>query len=523
MKKYLYLLIIIAISAIFFTACKDKETDNNFAGVTINKTSLYLSVGETETLTANFISDNMDKSLTWSSSKEDIATVDATGKITAIKPGNTIITVKTGGGHINICNVSVRGIGLDENISLGKGLNKTAVIVYGNVVDRYKKTVVASDNTSVATVDTTGKITAKAEGIANITMTVTDKYGTYNATSIVTVTPYVMTSTLKLNQEVLLLKVGANTSLTPTVTPQNATGMPVWSSSNKLIATVDDAGQVTGIISGSATITATIDGISANCSVIVINGTPVFVEEVSLNQSNVSLNIGDTEELKATVLPSNAIQEIIWYSNDTKVATVANGKITAIGAGTTTIIAASREGGKIGSCNVTVAPKNVESISLNKTTLSLGNSLSETLVATIHPINATNKKVIWASDAPSVATIDSTGKITIKAETGTATITATTEDGGFSQTCTVTALPQPVKSIELNKTTLSLAVGDTETLTTTISPTTAITNQVWLSSNSNVATVDSNGLVSAIGKGTATITVITDNSYKTSICTITVN
>ena len=132
----------------------------------------------------------------------------------------------------------------------------------------------------------------------------------------------------------------------------------------------------------------------------------------------------------------------------------------------------------------------------------------------------------WESSAPGVATVDTNGKVTAVAE-GTATITVTTTDGNFEDTCTVTVTQPaetPVTSVTLDKTSLTLDVGGSDTLAATVKPANATNKAVkWSSSNENVATVNQNGNVKAVGAGTAIITAVSDGSGKTATCTVTVN
>ncbi|URZ16947.1 Ig-like domain-containing protein [Clostridium felsineum] len=163
------------------------------------------------------------------------------------------------------------------------------------------------------------------------------------------------------------------------------------------------------------------------------------VSSVSLNKSNDTLTAGNTDTLKAAVNPTDAyVTSTNWTSSNTSVATVDNtGKVTAVNAGTATITT-TVNGSVTASCNVTVtSPVNVTSVSLNKTTDSLNVGASDTLTANILPDTASKKDVSWTSSNTSIATVDTTGKIT-GISAGTATITATTADGNKTATCNVT-------------------------------------------------------------------------------------
>ena len=169
----------------------------------------------------------------------------------------------------------------------------------------------------------------------------------------------------------------------------------------------------------------------------------------------------------------------------------------------------------------------VTSITLNKSSLSLQTGQIETLTATVKPDNATDKTVSWTSSSTSVATVDNNGKVTAKAK-GSATITCRANDGsGVQATCAVTVTDPnvPVTSITLNKSSLSLQAGQSETLTATVLPSNATNKTVtWTSSNTSIATVDANGKVTAVAAGSATITCkANDGSGKQATCAVTVS
>lgn len=172
---------------------------------------------------------------------------------------------------------------------------------------------------------------------------------------------------------------------------------------------------------------------------------------------------------------------------------------------------------------ISAAPVAVTGISLSKSETALTVGASETLTATVSPENANNKNVSWKSDDTAVATVDQNGKITAVGK-GSATITATTEDGKYTATCTVKVSPAPVAAngVTLTPNKATLNVGKKQTLTATVLPADATNKNVtWVSSDTSVATVE-NGVVTAVGKGTATITVTTEDGGYTATCEITV-
>ena len=243
------------------------------------------------------------------------------------------------------------------------------------------------------------------------------------------------------------MHVGESKLLTATLVPEYSQYTDVtWSSSNTSVATVTD-GRVYAVGMGEATITASITNtsITATCAVTV---SAVSVTGVVLDKSYIRLGVDKTYTLHHTVTPSNATDKAVTWASDTPgVATVnQNGVVTGITLGTALITVTTHDGNKIAQCTVDVVPTPVESVSLDKATMSLRPGRSGTLTATILPANAANKDVTWSSSNPSIVTVTPTGTnantatatITAGSNTGTATITVTTADGGYTATCTVT-------------------------------------------------------------------------------------
>ena len=178
--------------------------------------------------------------------------------------------------------------------------------------------------------------------------------------------------------------------------------------------------------------------------------------------------------------------------------------------------------GGIKSFTTDVVP--VESVSLDKTEYTfnyIGDSI--TLKPTVLPADATNKSITWTVDNNTVATVDSTGKVTAVGN-GTATITATTNDQGFKATCAI-VVDQLVTGITLDNASISLSEGQEQTLIANISPDYAVDKTVtWTTSNASIAQVDDDGKVTAISEGKATITVTSnDGSGLSASCNVIVS
>jgi uncharacterized protein YjdB len=256
----------------------------------------------------------------------------------------------------------------------------------------------------------------------------------------------------------------------------------------------------------------------------------VKVDNIYLDKTNITVEEGKSVILNATITPDNATnKKVTWTSSNSKVATVdLVGKVTAVKASTVVITAATEDGNKTASCSVTVTPKPVAvtGIVLNTNSISIAvgdNSIA--LTATVIPSNATNKKVTWSSNKTNVAAVDSNGRVT-PVGAGMAVVTARTEDGNKTASCSVTVTPKlvSVTGVVLNISNVSMKVGDPAgTLEATVMPGNATNKKVaWSSDHTNVAVVDANGKITPIGAGKAIITARTEDGNKTAKCTVTV-
>ena len=310
-------------------------------------------------------------------------------------------------------------------------------------------------------------------------------------------------SSVSLNTSTIEMVEGETFSLVATVLPKDAEydGV-IWASSNASVANVN-SGAVSAVKEGTATITASAGGKSATCSVKV-SSKIVAVTSITLDKTSLSMKVGETETITAIVSPDNATDKTVeWGSSDVAVATVADGIITAKKSGEATITAKS--GSCIAECKVTITVS-AESVTLDKTSLSLAIGESATLTATVKPDDATDKTVAWSSSDESVAKVDN-GKVTA-VKSGKATVTA--KCGVKTAECAVT-VTVPVSSITLDKTTLSLVIGESFTLTATVKPDDATDKTVtWSSSDESVARVD-NGKVTAVNAGQAKISAAVGN------------
>ena len=363
MKKLL-----LGLLAIFSLLCCNKEVDSIYVnGVSINNKAIEMMEGEVVTLIATINPSNAsNKNVYWTSSDQSVASVDNTGKVSALKAGSATITVTTeDGGKTATCKVTVKekiypvtGVTLDRtSVELTEG-DATVLTATVNPSNASNKNVYwTSSDQSVATVDNTGNVSAVKAGSATITVTTED--GGKTATCKVTVKEKIYPVTgVTLDRTSVELTEGDATVLTATVNPSNASNKNVyWTSSDQSVATVDNTGKVSAMKAGSATITVTTEdgGKIATCKVTVKE--KIYpVTGVTLDRTSVELTEGDTTVLTATVNPSNATNKnVYWTSSDSSVATVDNaGKVTAVKRGTALITVTTKDGNKTATCTITV-------------------------------------------------------------------------------------------------------------------------------------------------------------------------
>lgn len=248
----------------------------------------------------------------------------------------------------------------------------------------------------------------------------------------------------------------------------------------------------------------------------------VPVESLTIDKTEISMNIGDSDKLNVTFEPLNTTDshKILWSSSNDSIVSVSNtGEITALSAGTATITA--KMGELSVTCLVTVIDIPIESISINKSEVSMYIDETETLKVIFNPTNTTaDKTVVWTSSNPTIVDVDKNGTLIPKSY-GTAIITA--KVGEYTATCKVTVVYVSLESITLNKSEISLFVGETNNLNVIYNPTNTSVDKtvVWSSSNENIVSVLDDGTIVANDAGEATITAQVGN--KKASCVVTVS
>lgn len=562
-KKFFTALAAIAMLAL--SACTQEELDkflNSVNSIKLDQTQVEMTVGETLNLIATVDPFKGDtKVVTWTSSSPEVASVEGTevpdvvginmpaGKVSALKEGETTITAKAGDKSAT-CKIIVKKKADDGGGNGGAvtelKLDKAEVHMSPGQVWQLNATVKpegaaiswSSNKTDVATVDREGKVTAVALGEAFITASAGEK----SAQCLVKVEKEVAIEGISLNKSSLTLKEGETFQLVATILPETATPQTIeWISSIPAVATVDEKGLVTAVRKGGPTEIWAVIGrgsghdINAKCEVTVTSDAP-SVESITVTPATVNIKATEEAILTATVTPAGTGAEIKWVSDNTSIANVekisdTQAKVTGVGEGTVKVIASV--GSVFGYSEVTVEKKGsgggeggggVEMISLNKTELQLGFYETFQLVATLRPEDASaqiswtssNEDVVLVSNGNTPAgdgSIKPAGTVIAKNKEGQSIVTATV--GSLSASCTVTVTSGsivPVQSISLNKTELTLQVGQQFELIATILPGNATNKQVsWASSaRSYQLSLADNGLscvIGALAECEATITV----------------
>ncbi|MEO6286303.1 MAG: Ig-like domain-containing protein [Dyadobacter sp.] len=456
-----------------------------------------------------------NNAVSWASSDAGIATVNATGLVTGVAPGVATMTVttqdggKTAQSSIKVTPiVAVTGVTLDSTITIGLGISKnlTATVLPASAIN--KNVSWTSSDTTVARINASGLVTGLKLGTTTITVTTQD--GAKTATSLLTVGTVVV----------------ANNCGGPTIgnfvadTPQSAS---MWTS------TVTTPIDLTGVVrpapadayksqrNAGQPLIYQYDNLIPNASYVL-----------RLHFAEISTTI--TAGKRKFNLTSNAVTDTLLKNFD--IFTEAGGRnkaivrefaVTSTSAGQIRIVfrpIANFNYPAINAIEVGLTP--LTSVAVAPATASVGVGDTTRLSVTILPVNATNKKVVWTSSNTSVVSVDGSGLVR-GVSPGTATITATTDEGRRTASSVVTAGNIAVSGVTLAAT-ASVGVNNSATLVATVQPANA-SNKVlsWASSDAGIVTVTQNGLLAGIAPGTATVTVTTQDGAKTANCTITVS
>lgn len=536
------------------TVCSNGDIPVSVSSVALDPKSASIDVGTTLHLSATVSpADASNKKVLWTSSNPAIASIDQNGIVSALAPGEVRFVVTTEDGqHTDEARITVnessgqsvpvqRIYVTPQRFTLEEGQTDrlSYEITPSNATNQ--NAVWSSSDTSIALVDQEGVVRALKAGTAKImarsldgnklsdaTLTVTKRTGDTGAVEGVEVAP-----------KSTKVVIGNSLVLTYSVIPKNAPNTKViWSSNDDAIATVNQNGVVTGISLGHAVITVTTEdgGYSASVDLEVIKAPTIDipVQNVYVTPQKLTFEVGQTVVLQAKITPLNASnQNLIWTSSDATIAKVdANGMVTALKEGVVEIEAMTEDGRRRSDATLTIVPGSgdkvsVSGIELNPAFLILKKGEARKLIYTINPINATNKTVIWSSEDGQLASVDQNGWVTALQE-GSVTISATTVDGNFVGTTTVSIVLEeevliPLKNIYVTPQRLTLAVGQSKQLSYIATPLNASNTRVtWKSMDERIAIVDQSGKVTALKPGKVEIEATSEDGRLKSDATLTV-
>jgi uncharacterized protein YjdB len=465
----------------------------------------------------------------WSSNNESVVTVSASGLATALAPGGAIVTA-TSEGKSSPASVTVAAIPVASVVvqpttqSLVEGqtaqiraqpMDVTGKPLTGRVV------LWSTSNAAVATVTSTGVVTAQSPGNAVITATSEGKSGT----SAVTVTALPPNAVVVTPAQVLVQQ-GATSQLTAQVLDSQGRVVPnsqvTFSSSDNAIATVSSSGLVSGVAPGKVTISATSAGLTGTAQVTV---TPIPVGRVVVTPASPTIAIGTTITLSAQALSASGQpltgRTVVWSSSLPSIASVsAQGVVTGLAAGNTVVFASID--GVLGWVNVTVIPAPVATVTISPSApgVAVGDSVQlNALLKDASGNTLTGRVVSWSSGATSIATVTNTGMVTGVAA-GTAVITATSEGQVGTVTVTVTS---SLRTVTVTPDTATIAPLGTVQLTAVVrdaSGTPVNTPVAWSSDNNVVAQINSSGKVTGLVPGTAIISAKAGSATGTATITV---
>ena len=508
-----------------------KKSNIPVTSIKLNKQSARIKDGDTLSLSATITPSNATvKTISWSSSDEDVATVSSNGYVVAKDAGTVTIEARindiTEKCEIVVDPVEVSKVSIvnAKDISVYDTLKLKVSINPSNATS--KEVSWSSSNTGVAIVNQNGEVTAKKAGEVIITAKASNNKEDKVRIRILDINPV----NINISESDINMEAGEEKQLGLSFNPVNTTNRSVtWTSSDDSIASVDSRGKITAKKEGTVKIIvySNNDRNVKYESILKVYGKDTKASDIIINNSNATLYVDSTIDLKATVIPNTTTNKnVTWSSSDNTIATVdKNGKVTAKKSGKVTITAKTVNG-KTANCSVKVIKPliSVKKIDINNnvSTVYVGESIN--LSASISPITASNKSVVWTSSDESIATVDEHGKVVGK-KSGSVKIKATSKSNpkiSGSKSIVVSIKKIDVRDIALNKENTNLYIDDVYKLTPTFTPKDTTERTLnWTSSNPALATVDKNGNVLAKGAGTVSITATTTNG-KTATTNITI-
>ncbi|MBR6567413.1 MAG: Ig-like domain-containing protein, partial [Clostridia bacterium] len=436
-----------------------------------------------------------------------------------IMPENDVVFY----GYFKIPVESVEFMTEEDTVTINKD-ETTKINVYVNPEDATIKDIIfESSDEKVVKVDKYGNITAVGEGEATVTVKSADdptKSDTVNITVKIPVTEIITDKT-----EITLNK-GDEGKITAEVNPEATNQRINYESNDETVVKVDEKGNITAVGEGTATVTVSSDDDPTVKKEITVT-VKIPVTEITVKDKEITLDINEIQNAGAQVNEDATNKELIYESSDPGVIKVdSNGDIIAVGKGTATVTVTSKDDSSIKETVTVTVKKPSEDIIIpeeNKDIiLEIGDE--KEIGAAVKPEDS-DYGLTYESDNPDIAEVTEDGKIIAKKE-GEVTVTVKTEDGKAEETVKVTVKKPyvPTEDIIAEKDTFELEEGETDKITVTVTPDGATNKEVsYESSDESIVKVDENGNITAVGEGTATVTVTSkDNSSVKETVTVTV-
>ena len=417
-------------------------------------------------------------------------------------------------------------LGSDFSLTVGNTATITPAFTPADTTDT-AVTWYTSDST-VAAVEN-GTVTAVKEGQATISAVLTSNPSNVQGQVIVTVNAAPL-PTISLG-DAFSLTVGESKTLSPVISNTTETALE-WHSDKPEYASVDENGTVTANSAGSATITAALKSDSSVQAWVMVTVNAAPTTKISIG-NDVSLTVGETKKLSVSTTPSDAIDRSVeWSSSDEAIVYVDTaGNLTALGAGEAVITAKLKSDNNVqDSLTVTVSSAVIKTTGIDiGGNFSLAVGAEKTLKATYSPSNATDKDLTWTTTNSSIATVDENGTVKGIAD-GTAIITAKLKsDNSVQDYVTVSVSTSHVTGISLDKTSITLAEGESTTLTYSVTPYEASDGRAQVTAgNAAIASISTTSpssktiTVTGVAAGTTTITFKSVDGGYTAVCQVTV-
>ncbi|AEV67517.1 Ig-like domain-containing protein [Acetivibrio clariflavus] len=488
-----------------------------------------MKVGEKQLLVVTVLPlDATDKKVRYYSSKESVAKVNELGRITALSPGTTRITIEAADGvseefklkvvsskdtYIEVSELDLGDYKKEMRVGDNQLLSVT-VLPY-DVTDKNVK--YASSNEKVATVNGLGRITALSEGETVITV----KAGNKENSFVLKVLPKKDTRVkdIDLGDYQEKMKVGETQLLMPAVIPQDAVNPGFKYTSTKTeVATINEIGRIRAHKEGTTVIIVEADGVKKQFELTVYG--EIKAAEMDLGDYQKVMKVGDKQLLTPSVLPREASDRKITYKSTNEDVASVNvfGRIEAHAIGETEIIVSVDEIEKSFDLKV-IENKDypVEDIYIEKYEEKMEVGKTQRLSVTVLPYYAKDSTVEYSSEDYTIATVNSSGEIKAIKEGSTV---INIKAGDVTKQITIHVVTA-TERIAVNKTYVVLKTGEQFQLNCKVSPPEANQKIEFKSNEPLVAKVDDNGLITAVDTGVATI--IVTNGYRQTEVTVLVN